>query len=542
MIGNNLFQFDDVVVCMNLCKHINNFIKNPYCLISQHGPQNKLSIIMNTRETAAKMGFAKGVSHSSTSESGLTTTATSTVSVSKIPVPLPTSSPSYNPMIPSDKRKLRGACPKCNGEFRLQSDGKLYKHGHRDNPCIGSSTTPSIGSIVQSQSAPMSNNLATSQSQPSTNRIIQNSIINNDYDDADILKHPMQTNAVIKHIPKSARRTCSTLLAKLLQDVADNIGSVRKWRALLSFAPIILCKPNRGGKKRNIAAIIVKRVNTFPNSVESIGPMKRLDRRPFSSDEIRAKAAIAKIEDGNLQAAVRILSSDDQPAEDNEDTLRDLAEKHPSAPIDSEFLNDSVTTDIEPLQVSERDVQNSISSFPSGSSAGLDSLTPQHIKDMTGTDGDPTLLSNLTNLVNILLHGSLPEKIAKIIYGGKLIALRKKDGGIRPITVGHVIRRIVAKCANHSVINNISQTLLPRQLGVGVKGGLEAAVHTTRRYFELNKDDNSKIAVKLDFKNAFNSVRRDTALAIIAKVAPSIYNFCKNVGILHPTRSQFPQQ
>ena len=84
------------------------------------------------------------------------------------------------------------------------------------------------------------------------------------------------------------------------------------------------------------------------------------------------------------------------------------------------------------------------------------------------------------------------------------------------------------------MINNISQTLLPRQLGVGVKGGLEAAVHTTRRYFELNKDDNSKIAVKLDFKNAFNSVRRDTTLAIIAKVAPSIYNFCKNVYSIQP--------
>ena len=47
-----------------------------------------------------------------------------------------------------------------------------------------------------------------------------------------------------------------------------------------------------------------------------------------------------------------------------------------------------------------------------------------------------------------------------------------------------------------SLINNISQTMLPRQLGVRVKGGLEAAVHTTRRYFELNEDDHSKVAVK----------------------------------------------
>ena len=67
-----------------------------------------------------------------------------------------------------------------------------------------------------------------------------------------------------------------------------------------------------------------------------------------------------------------------------------------------------------------------------------------------------------------------------------------------------------------------------------MKGGLEAAVHTTRRYFELNEDDHSKIAVKLDFKNAFNSVRRDTMLAIVAKVAPTIYDFCKNVCSIQP--------
>ena len=128
----------------------------------------------------------------------------------------------------------------------------------------------------------------------------------------------------------------------------------------------------------------------------------------------------------------------------------------------------------------------------------------------------------------------MPENIAKFIYGGKLIALRKKDGGIRPITVGYVIRRIVAKCANQAVMNNISQKLLPRQLGVGVKGGLKAAIHSTRRFLSLNKDSSSRIAIKLDFRNAFNSVRRDTMLSMVAKVAPSIYNFCKNVYSFQP--------
>ena len=150
-----------------------------------------------------------------------------------------------------------------------------------------------------------------------------------------------------------------------------------------------------------------------------------------------------------------------------------------------------------------------------------------------GVDCDPSLLANLTNLVNVMLQGRLPAHIARIVYGGRLIALSKKQGGIRPITVGYVLRRIVAKCANHSVLESVSRGLLPRQFGVGVKGGIEAAVHVTRRFFELHADDENVVTVKIDFKNAFNSVRRDTMLAAVAKVAPGIYAFCKNVYANH---------
>ena len=47
---------------------------------------------------------------------------------------------------------------------------------------------------------------------------------------------------------------------------------------------------------------------------------------------------------------------------------------------------------------------------------------------MMGVDGNPELLTNLTNLVNILLEGRVPEPVARILYGGNLIALQKKSG------------------------------------------------------------------------------------------------------------------
>jgi hypothetical protein len=61
------------------------------------------------------------------------------------------------------------------------------------------------------------------------------------------------------------------------------------------------------------------------------------------------------------------------------------------------------------------------------------------------------------------------------------------------------------------------------QLGVGVPGGCEAAVHATRRFIDgLQKDH---IVVKLDFANAFNSVRRDALLEAVARDIPEIYRF-----------------
>ena len=233
------------------------------------------------------------------------------------------------------KNKLKGICSRCDGEFRLQSDGNLYKHGHRGNPCLGSDSTPITGSITQSQ-------CVQSQNTDITNSQTVHAIVHDDPEhmpvsinattcnDDDPFEHPKHTQAVIKNIPKSARRACSSLLAKLVQEVTDNPKSGCKWKALMSFAPKILGKPNRGGKKRNISNIINKRAIAFPTASEQGDGIKKYNKRSDNGEELRAKLATAKIEEGNLRAAVRILSSDDQPAVNNNETLKDLADKHPA--------------------------------------------------------------------------------------------------------------------------------------------------------------------------------------------------------------------
>ena len=50
------------------------------------------------------------------------------------------------------------------------------------------------------------------------------------------------------------------------------------------------------------------------------------------------------------------------------------------------------------------------------------------------------------------------------------------------MAVGCTLRRLVAKIAGNKVTDDISSLLAPQQLGFGVKGGAEAAVHAPRQY------------------------------------------------------------
>src|SRR6218665_1705448 len=88
-------------------------------------------------------------------------------------------------------------------------------------------------------------------------------------------------------------------------------------------------------------------------------------------------------------------------------------------------------------------------------------------------------------------------------------------GGLRPIAIGYLWRRLAAKCANRRAVARLSAHFMPVQLGTAVPGGCEAAVHNTRRFIRSMRPD--QVLVKLDFTNAFNSLRRDIMLSAVYK-------------------------
>ena len=150
-----------------------------------------------------------------------------------------------------------------------------------------------------------------------------------------------------------------------------------------------------------------------------------------------AAAVSSKIEDGNIKAVIRILTSDDKPVPNSAETLSNLQDKHPRPAAYNHLPPDDNLHKL--LQITEADILQAIRSFPAGSSGGPDELHPQHILEhATCKEIGTSLVSSITAFTNLLLEEKCHDEVTPpIIFGVSLIALTKKSGGIRPIAIGY---------------------------------------------------------------------------------------------------------
>ena len=153
-------------------------------------------------------------------------------------------------------------------------------------------------------------------------------------------------------------------------------------------------------------------------------------------------------------------------------------------------------------------------------------MRPLHLRQLTSAEtgeAGQRLLTSLTALTNLVLAGQVPMCGRDAIYCASLCALRKKDGGLRPIAVGSVYRRLPARIAARFAANLLGPQLRPVQLGVGTPLGCEAAVHAVREFTQDSHQQSARLIVKVDVMNAFNSVRRDVVLRCIKEHCPEAY-------------------
>ena len=334
---------------------------------------------------------------------------------------------------------------------------------------------------------------------------------------------------VIKRIPKAARASAADCLSRLI-DKAIAEPSADAWERFLSFAFIALRAPAKAtSNPRPTAASIIKKQVVDMESGSQPVPERRtspISKKAVSEDAI-ARRVRSKCADGDVKAALRALTSNEDFVHPTSNIINVLREKHPPTPSDEDLPPPPQANDTPPLQVTAEQVRSAIESMPTGSSAGLDGIRPLHLRQLISTDAvEPgrRLLRSLTVLTNIALDGRIPECARDAFFGAALCALRKKDGGLRPIAVGSVYRRLPCRIAAHHVADLLAPEFRPIQLGVGTRLGCEAAVHAAREFMSKVTDESPpSVLVKVDVRNAFNSVRRDVMLKAIHDRCPETY-------------------
>ena len=173
---------------------------------------------------------------------------------------------------------------------------------------------------------------------------------------------------------------------------------------------------------------------------------------------------------------------------------------------------------------SEAEVLQAIASFPPGTAGGIDGIRPAHLTDLVGPkngESGAILRRALTRLANVIIRAQTPDFISNTLFGAVLCAIKKGESDVRPIAVGVTYRRLAVKTALRPLADILGQQLAPVQLGFGSRGGCEAAVHAARTFYRNLKS--GEVIVKLDMKNAFNSLRRDHFLNVIKTRTPSLY-------------------
>ena len=133
------------------------------------------------------------------------------------------------------------------------------------------------------------------------------------------------------------------------------------------------------------------------------------------------------------------------------------------------------------------------------------------------------ILQYLTGVVNLLCAGRAPQAVVPHICGAYLLPCRKKDGGLRPIAVGEVLRRLTFKCAARAVLSNVLQLLSPLQVGVGLPGGCDTILYSvTSIHGDTSISSDHKLTLLVDFSNAFNSIDHATMFHETRSRLPSL--------------------
>ena len=349
-------------------------------------------------------------------------------------------------------------------------------------------------------------------------------------------------------------------LARLYQGYADHSSLESVALTACSVAPILLLqKPSRTSKSKDHMTHLQRRLDLWHkgelqallNEGRCIQKHLRIGLRR-SDDEAIAKTFRDLVLNGKVRDALHFLSRKtnggvlqlDELIPDKSDqgetvmrTVHDvLKDKHPPGTPPSPYTlldNDDNPESVNPILFDGN--PNSIlqSALHTQGSAGPSGLDAQAWRRMCTSfnSASTSLCAALANVGKCIATTPVHPEGLSAFVACRLVPIDKWPG-VRPIGVGEVSRRIIAKAILRILKKDIEEAAGPLQLCAGQDGGCEAAVHAMKQIF---LDQNTEAALLVDATNAFNSINRQAALHNINVLCPPLAQVLTNT-YRHPVR------
>ena len=235
---------------------------------------------------------------------------------------------------------------------------------------------------------------------------------------------------------------------------------------------------------------------------------------PAPARESPLPARVSKaVAQGKLSRAARLLADDAAVAPLDEDTLEALHDKHPTGDVNPFGARRGTPPSSLPELALIRDC---FAAFKPDTAPGVSGWTPPLLGHVLH---DSDVAAFVVLLTRHVAQGVAPGQ--QLLCMSRLTPLLKSDGGIRPIAVGELLYRLVAK----SLVRHYSapSQLLPWQFGVGSPGGTEPITRAIERAIDFDLLAPFRHVTSLDFSNAFNSLSRRELGKGVLQHAPALF-------------------
>ena len=231
-----------------------------------------------------------------------------------------------------------------------------------------------------------------------------------------------------------------------------------------------------------------------------------------NSPSRRAERAIQCVHLGELSAARQAI--DAEPLESaNQDTLRQLTDPsrrpvEPYGPLGSEILDFQPDA---PVALDRTALLANLRRGRKGAAPGPTGLTAEMLRLVLDAEESSQAFGDVAVLLD---RASVPEPIAAVLAIGRLVAVRKPNGGTRGLVVGDFLRRVVARTLAQKFAAHFQRACLPHQHALTTHAGSEALVHALQARTQL---DPRLTLVSVDVTAVYDLISRQAMLQALRR-------------------------